>query len=183
MRILGLCFAPLLVYSGTVAAQIPDDRLHADQRAVALSAIEWYASRLTELKESEGTLVISGLTSGFESAPPDSASVRLLQRPPRSLEIGGATLEALADHTSLRVASCDSIGADHSLCGIQRPWIWVVVSAPGIEGDQAIVALEDRWLEVGPQGRVDRMGSDWDILLERRAGRWTVVSGTRVGVS
>jgi len=178
----------LIVYAEQGTAQDRSPSVTGDSAAVVLAALEW---SVTPESVADGrqikTFVVSGTTNGWKSLPP---GVPRLTAQPRSasreLELLPGVIRRLEAGSGMNVEICDEFDrTTQSLCGISRPWIWVLYDLPSIEGDSARITVIHRWLEFGNQqgGRGEQHHAKFDLLLTRDRGQWTVTASRPTGVS
>jgi hypothetical protein len=149
---------------------------------VLVAAVTWYAEQSHRVGLPQGTLAISTRTSGRLLSRPDASDVALSSGEASRWEASGRIISQLRERSGVAVAVCDSLH-ESSLCGIPQPWTWVVLSAPAIDGDRAVVALQARWLEFGPDPAMDfsRAHVSYALHLDRLNGKWQVRSTTKIG--
>lgn len=169
-------------------AQYRSPFITGDSAAVVFAALEWSATgeKVAESGQTK-TFVVSGMTNGWRSLPPGAP--RLTAQPrgdSRELELLPGVIRRLEAGSGMNVEICDEFDrTTQSLCGISRPWIWVLYDLPSIEGDSARITVIHRWLEFGnqPTGRGEQHHAKFDLLLTRDREHWTVTASRPSGVS
>jgi hypothetical protein len=183
-----IALVALIVCAEQGTAQDRSPSITGDSAAVVFAALEW---SVTAEKVADGrqikTFVVSSTTNGWRSLPPGAP--RLTAQPrsaSRELELLSGVIQRLEAGSGMNVETCDEFDrTTQSLCGISRPWIWVLYDLPSIEGDSARITVSHRWLEFGNQqgGRGEQHLADFDLLLTRERGAWTVTASRPSGVS
>jgi hypothetical protein len=148
----------------------------ADEAHVSVAALEWFVDVIATAGKSGVTLVVSPVTTGFSSSLTPEGGVTLNRRERLNLGLSDAVLDRLSRRSGLAIATCDTLSDAYSLCGIARPWIWLRLSAPTIEGNNAVIVLEELALAFSPDGTEAALEvSTYDIRLRRENGTWRVI--------
>jgi hypothetical protein len=174
-------FAAVVLASGDrSAAQAPPAAATAAEVRVAVTALEWFGDLVANAGKTDVTLVVSQVTNGMRSSLTPEGVISLARGERLHLGLSNAVLEQLRRRSRLSVATCDTLSGTHSLCGIARPWIWVRLSSPAIEGDSAVIAVEEIDLAFSPDSTEEAVQvTSYDIRLRRENGVWRVLDTQR----
>jgi hypothetical protein len=166
--------AMLTASSSTAAQQLPP-QAGADAKGVAVAVIKHFAEERYLLRDNRGTIVVSNLTTTQNNVPKGNYYT-VEPGPRRDLGLSPAALAAVAGRGNMAIRTCDTLTAKPpSLCGIPKPWVWLIFDHPAITDDRAIIHLQ----VMGPDfHQVDDpptlVGTIFDVYLTRHAGQWKV---------
>lgn len=165
----------LSVASGA-PAHAQHERLTPDETGAAAAAVEWVAQQMVT-NTYDANLVVSRLTNGAELRR-DETGVRIYPAPKRTIPFHAELLDQIESRTGIRAVFCDELDAERSLCGVSRPWLWVLLSAPTRDGASLLFELEEREMPLPPPG-YSGMGSGETVStflqLRRDDKRWHVI--------
>lgn len=166
----------MLAVIGVHAAEVDAQAIPIDERSseAAVAIVEWLARSIKDSDPSR-TLVFSTLTNGATVVrKPHGWAISTA--PKNAIPFTEAAFGEIGARVGIEIRLCNELIGE-SLCGIEQPWYWILLSAPTRDGERVLFEVEEREISYPPPG-VDGVGSREStsriVVVRREGDRWRV---------